>query len=978
MKKFLSMLLVLTMVVTTLMGTMVIDVNAMKVTGNGGEDINTRTWNLDMDISGSQRTTMATGKWTVEPRLAAEGETVPYDLGEITQVSNLGKTYWHMDFDVAYKEADDTNATTAAYARFRTDSTNPSAGATTSEGCQTEIKLTTAQLNGAVGGTTAEDSTITRGGVIRYTFYAYSQVKDTTAFTVQFANPSSSLGSINIKSADLYSENGIPHKVDVYIWSNSADQTVMGAKAAGSGNEGLYFNVVVDGVKSIGNTSCAESATNLYNGTGFMVQPFLNFAPVGNTKSGATYKFTSDWYASNDGAEYEFLTRENLDDESFVNITLKDTYTSAFKDGAAITVANKEDNITGVVASVDEALEAAVVKTWSSTTSASDRVATIFEARYNNPESIFTGEATNVKLVDKTTGAEVAPADATGTMDDYMFMVNGVYVKAASKPDYVEAVGKVYYPKAHNVVTTRARHEDYVNNTAEVPFGGMTNGFYKFTNEPRSGFTFDKSAIMYNQAGYVGLNVYAGTNTGAVGDASSKLTKYAVEKNMVTAEFDLYIPEYTATASSNYRLTFSMFDGGFASGNRKNNPTLFFTTGGLGSVGVQDKYVIDLEPNSWSTVSIQIDMTEAAADGKIDYRIYVNGELRTSYESTEGDYKDEALTNFAPIAFMRFYSPSYLSYAMRGTGKWYMGGYTPSATPISTGTITESDDKITVDEESLLISSTYATDEELIAAMAGYIPVYTSIVDVNAVNTAYNREDGAAPTAVTVAGAAKAWKGKLIKKYVENSGWFTVTEGVDGAPNTYAVATSAPAGANASELAKILSATDNGDGTATIAFSTETFGDANVYEDVATQLPDIIAADPSTRVDTLVGFAVVEEGKLPKVYTLAENGMELRSLTYNKETAQAELTYREYGGTAEDSYTFQLVVAAYNKDGKLLSLKIDTSKTITGEGPDGTNVVTFAPGFAEDVLAETYFYKVFAFETFVSGKAVVSSAKVLK
>ena len=128
----------------------------------------------------------------------------------------------------------------------------------------------------------------------------------------------------------------------------------------------------------------------------------------------------------------------------------------------------------------------------------------------------------------------------------------------------------------------------------------------------------------------------------------------------------------------------------------------------------------------------------------------------------------------------------------------------------------------------------------------------------------------------------------------------------------------------------------------------------------------------------LTGFAVVEEGKLPKVYTLAENGMELRSLTYNKETAQAELTYREYGATAEDAYTFQLVVAAYNEDGKMLSLKIDTSKTITGEGPDGTNVVTFAPGFTEEVLAETAFYKVFAFETFVGGKAIISSAKVYK
>ena len=74
----------------------------------------------------------------------------------------------------------------------------------------------------------------------------------------------------------------------------------------------------------------------------------------------------------------------------------------------------------------------------------------------------------------------------------------------------------------------------------------------------------------------------------------------------------------------------------------------------------------------------------------------------------------------------------------------------------------------------------------------------------------------------------------------------------------------------------------------------------------------------------------------------------------------------------------RVLFAAYNEDGKMLSLKIDTSKTITGEGPDGTNVVTFAPGFTEEVLAETAFYKVFAFETFVGGKAIISSAKVYK
>ena len=526
MKKIISMCLVLTTIVTTLMSVMVVDVNAVKLLGDNGEDINTRVWTVNMKSSGTgytTRTAMSTGKWVVMPSAQAEGGQASYDLGTIERISKLGKTYWHLDFNnFTYVEGDAANKISGNYLRFRTDSLNVAAGSSTGiTGANDTLQnLSVEDLNNAVGGTTV-DGNITRGGVVKYTMYAYTQDKNTEPFTIQIANPGSGLGSLSISAAKLYSENGIPHKLDVYIWSNSADNNIIGSKAAGPTTEALYYNVVVDGVATVANSFYAESNANMYNATGLVLQPYLNFQP--SNKESYDFK-GSDWYVSHDSNKnYSLLTRENLDENAFVNITLKDTYTTEVKDGANITIEPKENNITGIVESVDGELEAAVLAE-----EGGDRVVGIYESIYNNPASIFTGETTNVKLVDKTTGVEVAIDEipANETMDNYYFMINGVYVKAQSLAEttilYTSEENGFLSPSNTNAALTTGvgielKKEDTLVGKY-TPASGKTNFLFNHSDIDVSAdygkyFVYELSMYMDNSNGGKLANVRLASNS---------------------------------------------------------------------------------------------------------------------------------------------------------------------------------------------------------------------------------------------------------------------------------------------------------------------------------------------------------------------------------------------------------------------------------------------------------------------------------
>ena len=968
MKKILSMLLVLTIVASTLMGVMMVDVSAAKVTGGAGEDLNNRVWDVDMTSSGTGftvRSVMGTGKWILHPKKVAEGGQESYDLGNVTLVQNLGKEYWRMDVNAfTYLEGDADNRVNANYVRFETDGTNPGVGQAATDNADTKLtKISTSDFNSTVCGTTAEDGAVTYGNVLKYTFYAYSKKADGQHFTIQLSNPSSSLGTLELKASDLYSPNGIPHRVDVYVWSNSVDGKVAGSNSTTglNENESIYFAAVMDGSKTLSTNYCQETAKNLYQATkNISIQPYLLFQPTNKT----SYNFPGgDWYVSHDGnIGFEVKTRSNFAAESFRNFTIKDTYTTAVSDGKNWKNSGvKSGVVTGVDATVATELNAKLTDNKGGV----DKEITLKSKYYNNPAAMFTGEETNVKIVDKVTGAVVAVADATGTMDDYYLMVNGVYVKV--NPWVFETVvdtGKSVFSASHNKVATRVYQEDYTKNayTDDKPFGGLTSGFYRYTNEPRSGMAFSNGGSMYENGGYVGLSVNYSAEKSLDLGKSTKLETYNLDVNKVTAEYVMYFPEVI----SGFHMAIATKEGT----TRKNQPTLYFRASDKDTR--KGNNYVDVVPNAWNTIALQFDQTNVEADGgKFTINVFVNGVLATTFKSSSGNYTEQAKGNLMLLDYLRLYSPTYIPYGVLGGGRWYLGEYTPKATDVASSAITTTDAKIGVDEESLIIASGYATEEETIAALSGYTPVYITTVNTSAIDKMYDSVDGTVVDVTTEeqkidSTVQYAFKGEVIKRWIEKCGKFTIVKGENGAPDTYTTTT-----------ALIAYARDNGDDTATIAFNGK-FGDATVYEGVCTILKDLVAMDPTLVSHKLVGFAVNEDGKLPKIYTLAESGLEIRAFTYNVANAQAELTYRKYGAT-DTAYAFVFVVAAYDENGKMLALKAaDTTTTLNSETPDGVNTLTFAPEFTAEVNEAAARYKVFMLDSLTSAVPVYKSVKVSK
>ena len=348
--------------------------------------------------------------------------------------------------------------------------------------------------------------------------------------------------------------------------------------------------------------------------------------------------------------------------------------------------------------------------------------------------------------------------------------------------------------------------------------------------------------------------------------------------------------------------------------------------------------------------------------------------MQNTFYSDNGDYTNEAKVQFAPLVYLRLYAPKYVSYGTLGSGKWYVGDYTPSVPAVSENTITPSNE-VFVSESDLLIASNLSEDK-LIELMKDYIPVYKITYNINAINDKYDAVDGTVTElkgSDLPEGAYRAYKGEVIKRWIENSPHFTVTDG-EGGKKVYELKNTE------GERAHIISAVDNGDDTATIAFNgneKDSFNDSATYSGVCTGLPDIIAKTEDAVTKKLVGFATVESGKFPKVYTLTESGLNLRDLTFNKDTNEAELSYRKFGNVA-NAVSFQLVVAAYDKDGKLLELKSDVSKTINNSTPDGESTITFAPGFSATTLSKTKHYKVFMFDSLENCKPLFESATITK
>ena len=977
------MLLVLTLVVTTLMGVMVTDVSAVSM----NRDANTKEITLEFG-----------------------GATLPSKLGAYNKFSVGNWTVWGYNYDAAaVKEWIAAGATgtiagtpTTKHNFLETDIVANPLDRVTGEMTKYDFKagsfidgtralyngLTSAErkvvftykTDGSISSNysrisvfpqkmkgDAKDSsyswktipladmkaTSADNTAYKFTFYAYTENRTTGSVggQVDFELRNFSGGNVGlpIKSACLVSNEGIPHKVDIVLTADA------------NGNSFAHFYVDGTQVQSSEMSAGGAEATAAVD-----FQPRFALSP----SSSALTVAETDWYITQFGAQTGFtaISRDELSKELIV----VPNYESLDRS----TTYRTDDFVVGVDSDTDAAITKGLKVSGAGT-----RKANVYESKYNNPASMFTGETTNVKLVDRTTGAEVAPADATGTMDNYYFMVNGIYVLPAKVADPLPYYKSAVDPFAvsadrHQTTNTRVHYENYEDNVMDENLpavGGLRSGFLKFTSDPRGTFSFYNGNIKY------------GTNDGyyTLSAPQVKLADAEGYDKKLTLQFDIYMPEFVSSDDNSAKFTF----GGHidpaetktnSSGYGKAFENVFIITNGLKDGNFSPKYALDIVGDAWNTITLVFDSTDTADDGKYDISMYVNGQLQAIYE-TGGHYKANAAERLCSLHLSRLYMPLYTSVAIMNDG-WYVGDYNQFATPVASGTI-DADKvegvEVQIDDANNLISYDNTSDTDysaLVAAMeaAGYQPVYTQVVDVDMINEKYDEVDGLIENVVNEDGT-RTVTAKLVKKWMDNSGTNKdiVAEIDENGFSTYTI-----------KDANITAAVDNGDGTASItiksAFSeTASFqGIASTYEDIIAALAAETPAREGRKLE-LTGFAVVESGKLPKVYTLPESGLTLRDVTYNTEAGQAELIYRKYG-VVEDVITFQFVVAAYDANGKMLAIKPSSVITLDAELAGGENTITFAPEFAAEVNEAAATYKVFMFNSVVDSVPVFRSAKVVK
>lgn len=469
MKKLTSMLLVLTMVISTLMGVMLVDVNAASTedaattivvtpaTGTTPRKIEYRYGLSLLPASGTKTNPVAestsryaTGEWwaagykysgVLDPEnpvnLSATGKHDMVKFAEVSVVDNpldtLGNgkmskisfknaTIYDDTFTANKGQATLTNSAgatvskiTANYLRFMLIGEDLSASATTLNTSSTYSYATVENADMKEKFVTGE------GGAYVYTLYAYTNKQtDQNAVNYQMTNKGSSTGTLELKSNYIYSEAGVPHKVQLVVSGKSLDA------------KNVYYHLYVDGVNVVKGATNSAKLSSVFN---VMLRENITLAGT------ASYTVKEcDWYVTNTGSglmapvfmEEEDLKKELISVPNMYSATRSTTY--------------RTDNyVTGVNSTL-----ATDIKAVLETTTAGDKYVEIAATRYRNPSSLFDGTDGSVKLVSRTTGKVVDPATAPGTMDNYYLKVNGIYIipKAGEAPaGTLELLGVSYNPK---------------------------------------------------------------------------------------------------------------------------------------------------------------------------------------------------------------------------------------------------------------------------------------------------------------------------------------------------------------------------------------------------------------------------------------------------------------------------------------------------------------------------------------------------
>lgn len=431
-KKTLSMVLVMCMVFTTLIGTMVTDVSATYTSSESG---NVYTFDTSTVV---QTKMYNVGDWHLS------NGTVSVKLGTVTDDNaNMGMNFKKFVFSAGSLSGIADPGYTFS---LRGEITNTARYGITEKYTQysqghagTEV-LSVAGIDAIVGPLDTDgDGTLDRstGKVAKYTMYAYSGLKDGEPINFNMVRMADDYSAVFTVPANvLYSENGIPHKIDFIFYHQSAVETPVesGAKTAN------FAELYIDGLFYAEGNPATTSINN--DGRFVFVSPNITFTPNENSviswkkselyicssPSGRTsYKNVSDIAnRSTTGTDVTAHERADINSLLFQEVKFSNGYGNM-----------RSGFITGVDSTFAKDLEAAYTSDLGG-----DRIAKVKESIYNDPASIWNGEETNVSIVDKNGNVYTEGDTISGTFADYYIAVNGVYAKVEEKAVYYEVSSK--------------------------------------------------------------------------------------------------------------------------------------------------------------------------------------------------------------------------------------------------------------------------------------------------------------------------------------------------------------------------------------------------------------------------------------------------------------------------------------------------------------------------------------------------------
>lgn len=289
--------------------------------------------------------------------------------------------------------------------------------------CGTEY-ITVANMNTYIG---AVDGISNSGGVVKYTMYAYSALPDGEPISFNIVRQQTDYGAVlTVPASKLYSENGIPHKIDFIIYHTSTLPAPMSTKS----NSAQRMEVWIDGMHY--DEGCVAVTAISNTGRFVFLSPNINLTP--DASGVVTWKNSELYICSSPSglSKYKGVTT----DGEYVTVHTRDELqTHLFQQihygGTAGGVVAK-DFITGV----DSALVADIEGVYTTELSSGDRVLEVDKSFYNNPASIWNADTSSVSLVKTEDGTVYGVADkdsVTGTFADYYIAVNGVYTKVVEK-----------------------------------------------------------------------------------------------------------------------------------------------------------------------------------------------------------------------------------------------------------------------------------------------------------------------------------------------------------------------------------------------------------------------------------------------------------------------------------------------------------------------------------------------------------------